>query len=73
MLEVAKVLEDFNAGRITLSPAFVEELKQCSSDSVIITVPDINGRTRMLTMTRNRANELYRSVSDELNRYKNNE
>lgn len=66
MLEVKKVLEDFKQGRINLTPSFVEELKMYSDDSVILAVPDVDGHTRMLILTKEKAEELVRSINAEI-------
>ena len=65
MLEIKKVLEDYEAGKIKLSSEFVSELRQYGDDKVLITVPTEDGN-KLIVMDKKKATELYELAKKEI-------
>lgn len=65
MLEIKKVLEDYEAGKIKLTPAFVEELRQYGDDKVLLAMPTVDGN-KMIVMDKAKATELYELAKKEI-------
>lgn len=65
MLEIKKVLEDYEAGKIKLSPEFVSELRQYGDDKVLISVPTEDGN-KLIVMDKKKATELYELAKKEI-------
>lgn len=65
MLEIKRVLEDYEAGKIKLSAEFVEELRHYGDDKVLITVPTEDGN-KLIVMDKQKATELYETAKKEV-------
>ena len=63
--EVYGWITDYEAGKIKLSPAFVEELRQYGDDKVLLAMPTVDGN-KMIVMDKTKATELYELAKKEI-------